>query len=185
MGLLKELADAVGSENLQRLSAGQGNFDTPGSDDMHSLEELLRNIDPQQLQQILGRVAGQIDSRQYSDHVTPGVGGTNPLGNLNPAVLGSIATALLDRLRDAVGSGNLATLARQIGLKTTDPEEMKAEDVATVARYAQQNEPEAFGKAAAQVGQQHPGVLHGFLGKAALALAAAALASHFVKMDRR
>ena len=185
MGLLQEIADSVGSENLKRLSDGQGNFDSESSTDVHSLEEMLRNIDPEQLQQILARVAGQIDSRKFSDHVTPGVAGTNPLAGLNPAMLGAIAAALLGRLKEAVGSGNLPALAKQIGLQTTDPKQMNPADVAAVARYTQQNEPEAFGKATAQVGQQHPGSLHGFLGKAALAVAAAALASHFIKMDRK
>jgi hypothetical protein len=58
-------------------------------------------------------------------------------------------------------------------------------DVAAVARYTQENHPEAFGQAATQIAQQQPGLLHSFLGKAALAVGVAALASHFVKMDRR
>ena len=57
--------------------------------------------------------------------------------------------------------------------------------VAAMARYAQQNQPDAFGEAASQIGQQQPGLLHSFLGKAALAVGAAALASHFIKLDRR
>jgi hypothetical protein len=62
---------------------------------------------------------------------------------------------------------------------------MNSNDVAKVARYTQENHPEAFGKAAAEIGQQQPGLLHSFLGKSAMALAAAALASHFIKMDRK
>jgi hypothetical protein len=62
---------------------------------------------------------------------------------------------------------------------------MNSDDVAKVARYTQENHPDAFGKAAAEIGQQQPGLLHGLLGKSAMALAAAALASHFIKMDRR
>jgi hypothetical protein len=57
--------------------------------------------------------------------------------------------------------------------------------VAAIARYTQENHPEAFGKAAAEIGQKQPGLLHSFLGKAAMAAAAAALASHFIKMDRK
>ena len=58
-------------------------------------------------------------------------------------------------------------------------------EFAAVARYTQEKHPEAFGKAAAQIGQQQPGLLNSFLGKAAMAAAAAALASHFIKMDRK
>jgi len=184
MGLLQEIAASVGNENLKRLSDGQGDFDDHGSPDVQALQELIKKIDPQQLQQIFGRIAQQVNPQEYSDHVTPGVGGTNPLGNLNSATLGSIAAVLLSRLKEA-GMGNLATLAKQLGLQTTDPNQMNAKDVAAVAGYAQKNQPDAFGKAATEIGQQQPHVLHSFLGKAALALTAAALASHFIKLDRK
>lgn len=57
--------------------------------------------------------------------------------------------------------------------------------MAAVARYTQQNHPEAFGQAATEVAQKQPALLNSFLGKAGLALGVAALASHFIKMDRR
>ena len=62
---------------------------------------------------------------------------------------------------------------------------MDANDVAKVAQYTQEKHPDAFGKAAAQIGQEKPDLLHSFVGKAGMALAAAALASHFIKMDRK
>jgi len=184
MGLLQEIAESLGSENLKRISDGQGNFDDQSSSDQQTLQDMVKNIDPKQLQEILGRIAGQIDPQEYSDHVTPGVDGTNPLGKLTPAVLGTIASVLLSHLKNA-GAGNLASLGKEIGLQTTDPDQMNPGDVAAVARYAQAHQPEAFGKAAAQIGQKHPGLLHGFLGKAALAITAAALASHFIKLDHK
>lgn len=144
---------------------------------------MLKNIDPQQLQQILGRSVQQVNPQEYSDHVTPGVGGTNPLGSLGQSGLATIAAALLSHLK-AAGAANDTSLGKDLGLQSTDPNKMNADDVASVASYAQQNHPEAFGKAAAQVGQQQPVLLHSFLGKAGLALAAAALASHFIKTNR-
>jgi hypothetical protein len=183
MGLLQEIAGALSSDNLKRLSSGQGNFDDRSSPDQQALQEMIKKIDPQQLQQILGRSLQQIDPQEYTDHVTPGVGGTNPLGNLGAGGLGVIATALLSRLKE-VGAGNETTLSKDLGLQSTDPSKMNANDVAAVASYAQQNHPEAFGKAATQIGQQQPALLHSFLGKAGLALAAAALASHFIKTNR-
>ena len=71
------------------------------------------------------------------------------------------------------------------GLRTTDPTQMKADDVAAVARYTQQNHPEAFGQAATEIAQKEPALLQSFLGKAGLSLGVAALASHFIKTDRR
>jgi hypothetical protein len=93
-----------------------------------------------------------------------------------------IASALLNHLG---GGGGLSSLLGKVpGLRTTDPQQMDADQVAALSRYAQQNNPQAFGQAAADVGQQRPDLLHSFLGKAGLAIGAAALASHFIKMDQ-
>jgi hypothetical protein len=178
MGLLQEIADSIGGADLKRLSAGQGNFDNQNSPDVQSLQQMIKNIDPQQLQQILGQAAKQVDPEEYSDHVTPGVGGTDPFGKVGTAGLATIATVLLSRLKE-VGAANSP------GVPATDPKQMSPDEVAAMASYAQQNHPEAFGKAAAQIGQQQPGLLHSFLGKAALAVTAAALAHHFIKPDKR
>ena len=184
MGLLQEIADSIGGADLKRLSNGQGNFDDQNSPDQEPLQQMIKNIDPKQLQQIFGRTAEQIDPEEYSDHVTPGVGGTNPLGNVGAAGLASIATVLLSKLKEA-GAAQVAQQGNVPGVKSTDPKQMSPDEVAAMARYAQQNHPEAFGKAATQISQQQPGLLHSFLGKAALAVTAAALASHFIKPDRR
>src|SRR5262245_32366605 len=184
MGLLQELAESLGGDNLKRLSTGQGNFEEHNSPDQNALQEMIKKIDPKQLQQILGKSAQQVNPEEYSDHVTPGVGGTDPLGKLGAGGLGTIASVLLGRLKEAgaaVGTGQ----SDVPGVKTTDPKQMSADEVAAMASYAQQNHPEAFGKAAAEIGQKQPALLHGFLGKAALALAAAGLASHFIKPDRK
>jgi hypothetical protein len=186
MGLLQDLAASIGGDDLKRLSAGQANFDDPHSNDQQNLQELIKSIDPQKLQQILAQTAQKINPQEYSDHVTPGVGGTNPLGNLSTGALGTIAAALINHLKNA-GSSSApggSPLDDVPGLQSTDPKQMNAEDVAAVARYTQQNHPEAFGQAATQIAQQQPALLHSFLGKAALAVGVAALASHFVKMDR-
>jgi len=184
MGILQELSESLGSENLQRLSAGQGNFDNQNSPDLDALSEMIKKLDPNQLQQVLGKSARQIDPEDYSDHVTPGVGGTDPLGKLGAGGLGAIASVLLSRLKEA-GAATDAQQGKSPSLPTTDPKQMNADEVAAMARYAQQNHPDAFGKAAAEIGQKQPALLHSFLGKAALAITAAALASHFIKPDRK
>ena len=184
MGLLQEIANSIGGDNLKRLSSGQGNFDDQSSPDQESLREMIKNFDPKQLQQIFGRTAQQIDPEEYSDHVTPGVGGTNPLGNLGAGGLASIATVLLSRLKEA-GAAIDAKSNNVPGVQTTDPKQMSADEVAAMARYTQQNHPEAFGKAATEISQQQPAFLQSFLGKGALAVTAAALASHFIKTDRK
>jgi hypothetical protein len=187
MGLLQEITDSIGSENLQRLADGNGNFADPNSPDMQHLQQMMKKIDPDQLQQLLAKAAQEIDPQEYSDHVTPGAGGTNPLGKLPTAALGSIAGILVNALKKTApgGGASESPLEEVPGLQTTDPKEMDASDVAAVARYAQANHPDAFGQAATQFAQNQPALLHSFMGKAALAVGVAALASHFIKLDRR
>jgi hypothetical protein len=187
MGLLQEITDAIGSQNLQRLADGNGNFDNPNSPDMQHLQQMIKNLDPDQLQQLFAKAAQKVDPQDYSDHVTPGADGTNPLGKLSGPALGSIAAVLVNCLKKTApgGGASESPLEDVPDLQTTDPNEMDASDVAKVARYTQANHPDAFGQAATQIAQKQPALLHSFLGKAALAVGVAALASHFIKPDRR
>jgi hypothetical protein len=162
-------------------------LDDPNSPDQQHLKQMVKNADPTVLQKIFAAAAQKINPQQYSDHITPGVGGTDPLGRLATGALGSIATALVNRLK-ALGGNNASNgspLEKVPDLQTKDPQQMAADDVAKVARYTQEKHPEAFGQAATEVAQKQPALLHSFLGKAGLALGVAALASHFIKMDRR
>jgi hypothetical protein len=187
MGLLQEITASIGGENLKRFSAGNANVDDPNSPDLAHMQEMIKNLDPDQLQQLFAKAVQKVNPQEYSDHVTPGAGGTNPLGSLTSAGLGSIAAVLVNCLKKSASGGGAAEspLEEVPGLQTTDPKEMNADDVAAVARYAQANHPEAFGQAATQIAQKQPALLHSFMGKAALAIGAAALASHFIKLDRR
>ena len=88
MGLLQEIADAIGGDKLKQLAKGQGNFEQQGSPDQSALQDLIKRIDPKQLQASLGQSAQQVDPQEYADHVTPGVGNTDPLGQLKGGGLG-------------------------------------------------------------------------------------------------
>jgi len=169
---------------LQNFAAGHGNFADANSQDHQGFQQMVQQAPPGLLSQIFGHTAQKMDPQEYSDHVTPGVGGTNPLGSLGSGGLGMIASALLNHLGGSGGGGLSSLLGKVPGLRTTDPQQMDADQVASLSRYAQQNNPQAFGQAAADVGQQRPDLLHSFLGKAGLAIGAAALASHFIKMDQ-
>lgn len=185
MGFLQQLGSMIGGEGaLGNMAAGQGDYSDPNSPDHQNFQNMVRNAQPGVLQQIFSHVAGRMDPQQYSDHVTPGVGGTNPLGSLGSGGMGMLASALLGKLMSGGGYNAGSLLSRIPGLRTTDPNQMDEQQVASLARYTQQNHPDLFGQAAAQVGQQRPDFLHSFLGKAGLALGAAALASHFIKPDR-
>lgn len=179
MSFLSELGSLFGGQEAQRMASGQGDYQSPDSPDTQRMQSMVSQADPQQLQQVFGQAAQQMDPQEYAQHITPGAGGTNPLGGIGLGGLSTIASTLLQHLG---GGGMAGSLLSQIpGLRTTDPHQMDANQVAALARYTQQNHPDIFGRAAAQIGQQQPDLLHSFLGKAGLAIGAAALASHFMK----
>jgi hypothetical protein len=185
MGLLQEIGSMIGGEGqLHNVAAGGGNYADPNSGDTQNFQRMAGQAQPGVLQQVFSHVAGRMSPQEYSDHITPGVGGTNPLGGLGAGGLGAIASALVGKLTGGGGYNQGSLLSCIPGLKTADPNQMDEGQVASLARYTQQNHPNLFGEAAAQVGQQHPDLLHSFLGKAGLAIGAAALASHFIKADR-
>ena len=167
-----------GGDDAQRLASGGGDFQNSNSPDIQRIQTMVSQTSPQQLPQIFSQVAQQMNPQEYAQHITPGVGGTNPLGGLGSAGLSTIASTLLQHLSGGGMAGGL--LSRIPGLSTTDPRQMDENQVAALARYTQQNHPDVFGQAAAQIGQQQPDLLHSFLGKAGLAIGAAALASHFM-----
>ena len=184
MGLLQNLGSMLGGSGaMENLAAGRGDFSDASSNDHQNFQNMVGQAQPGILGSIFSHTAQQMDPQEYSNHVTPGVGGTNPLGALGGGGLATIATALISRLGGGGGAGSL--LSKIPGLNTTDPQQMNADQVASVARYTQQNHPDIFGQAAADVGQQRPDLLHSMLGKAGLALGAAALASHFMKTDHQ
>src|SRR4051794_4838807 len=180
MGILQEISNAIGGDKFKQIADGQGNFDREGASDQATLQDWIKKVDPERLKEIFAEATHKVDPQEYSNHVTPGVNGTDPLGQLKAGGLGAVAGILLNHLKQAG-----AQPAQIPGVQTADPDQMDAEQVAAAARYAQQNHPEAFGKAAAQIGQEKPDFLHSFLGKAAMAMAAAAFAKHFMKVDPR
>ncbi len=62
----------------------------------------------------------------------------------------------------------------------TDPQQMSPQEGASLADYLRQYHPDAFGRAAAELGQHEPGLLQRLLGNKALMVAAAGLAAKFL-----
>ena len=177
MGLLSDLGSMLNGQDGQRMAAGQGQFQDPSSPDMQAMQTMVDRADPQQLQQIFSHVAQRMNPQEYGQHMSAGP--QSPLSGIGGGGLKTIAATLMQHLAGGGVAGNL--LSKIPGLQTTDPQQMDQNQVAALARYTQQNHPDIFGQAATQIGQNHPDLLHGFLGKAGLAIGAAALASHFMK----
>jgi hypothetical protein len=146
-----------------------------------------------QLAGVFGHTARNMDPNQYRDHVTPGVGGTNPLGGLKGPALALVGGLLLKHMmgnRGGSGAGGLGgmlgsvlggqagmggqpggglgnlmgggggplggLLGRIPGLTTSDPNQMDPSQVASLADFARQNDPDAFGRAMAEPGTRTP-----------------------------
>lgn len=184
------------SENfLQRLAGGNMNPAQPN--DQENMGQVLSSAPPDAFQQHAASAFGRMNPQEYNDHITPGVGGTNPLGGLGKGLLGSLAGSLVgNMLGNQMGggtgslvgslagslvgsqaaSGGVGGLANMLGLNHTDPQQMDEQDVAKLAAHAQQNNPDALARTAAQY-QDQPDVLHSLLGNKGLMLAAGGLAA--------
>jgi hypothetical protein len=184
------------SENfLQRLAGGTMN--PAQSNDQRDMGQLLGGVSQDAFQQHATNALTQVDPQEYQNHITPGTGGTNPLGGLGKGILGSLAGSLVgnmlgNQMGGGMGSlagslagsvmggqmaqGGIGGLASMLGLNHTDPQQMDANDVAKLAAHAQQNNPGALAATAAQY-QNQPDVLHSLLGNKGLMLAGAGLAA--------
>ena len=189
MGLLDQIGGMLnngggGGNPLERFMKGGPNLDDPH--DRDHFGQMLGKTPPDQLSQVLGGAARNGDHDEYRQHITPGVGGTNPLGGLKGAAMTMVAGALMKHLTGGRaggvgGGGGLSSLAGMIpGLSNTDPNRMNDHDVASVAAYARQHDPDAFGRAAAEVGHKDPSVLSALMGNQGMASVAKGLASHFL-----
>ncbi len=187
MGLLDNLGGMLGGADAQQIlgkfTGGSADFSHGGTDDRRHFDNMLGQASDDDLHGAFSHAAQNVDPQAYREHVTPGAGGTDPLGGLGGGALGSIAGVLLSNLGGGSGGGGggLGALASKIpGLSHTDPNRMNSHEVAALADYTRQHHPDAFGRAAAQVGRQDPNLLQQLLGNKAMMTAAASLASKFL-----
>jgi hypothetical protein len=202
MGLMEQLGGMLGGggggggaggggANIQqvlgRFMGGGADFNNGQSQDHQHFGQMMGQASDDDLASTFSHAARGVDAREYRDHVTPGVGGTDPLGSLGGGGLGTIASALLGQMGGGqmgagqAGDGGMSSLLGRIpGLSHTDPNRMNAQEVAALADYTRQHHPDAFGRAATQVSRQDPGMLQQLLGNKAKMAAAAAMASKFL-----
>ena len=180
---------------LGRLRGGNANLNDHSSEDAQHFGRMVQGAGHDDLASTFGHAARQVDEHEYREHITPGAGGTDPLGGLGGGALGTLASSLLGNLArgKAGGSaggggaagGGLGSLLGQIpGLGSTDPNRMSKHDVATLADWTRRNDPDAFGRSAAEVGQKDPSVLQSLLGNKAMMSAAAGLAMKFLSQRK-
>jgi hypothetical protein len=181
MGWLDQLTDMLGERlSVQRFAREQAHFEDPQSPDFERWNQLIGTAPREDVEEAVTHAARRVDPQEYYEHITPGVRGTDPLGELGGGALGRLASSLIGNLMGRSGI-DARRLPQQVpGLHTTDPQQMSPQEVASLANYLRQHHPEAFGRTAAELGQQEPGLLQHLLGNKALMLAAAGLAAKFL-----
>jgi hypothetical protein len=181
MGLLDQIIGKLGGqEPVERLAREEANFDDPQSPDFAHWNELVGAAPPEEVQDAMAHAARRVNPQEYYEHITPGVRGTDPLGTLGGGALGMLASRLLGSLMGG-DSADLDQLRQRVpGLHTGDPQQMSPQEVASLADYLRQHHPDAFGRAAAQLGREEPGLLQQLLGNKFLLMAAAGLAGKFL-----
>ena len=205
MTLFDQIAGALGGpqqaqQTLDRWSQGQARFDEPQSRELERWNELMGAAPPHVTQEAFEQAARQVDDTEYRDHITPGVGGTDPLGMLDRGALGGIAGTLLTQLiQSKMGGGQAGRMGPMgggmgpmgggmgggmggiditdliPGMRTNDPRQMSPAEVAQMADYLKRHHPDAFAKAASEIGQRQPSLLEALLGNKALMMGAAVL----------
>ncbi len=187
--------NALSPNFLQRLAGGT--MDPAQPNDQRDMGQLMGGVPQDAFQQHATNAISQMDPHEYQNHITPGVGGTNPLGGLGKGLLGSLAGSLMGNMLGGqmgggtgslIGSlagsmvggqaaqGGIGGLVNMLGLGHSDPQQMDEGDVAKLATHAQQNNPGALAATAAQY-QGQPNVLQSLLGNKGLLLAGAGLAA--------
>jgi len=181
MGLLDQIIGTLGGqEPVERLAREEADFDDPQSPDFDHWTQLVGAAPPEAVQDAMARAARRVDPQEYYEHITPGVRGTDPLGALGGGALSTLASRLLGSLTGGDGADPEQLRQRVPGLHTADPQRMSPREVAGLANYLRQYHPEAFGRAAAQLGREEPGLLQQLLGNKLLVHAAAGLAGTFL-----
>jgi len=147
---------------LQRLAGGPSNLQ---QNDYNDWNEMVGSAPKDKFGRAAYDAIQQVDPNEYADHVTPGAGGTDPLGALDNSQRSGLASTILGELtRRGIGQQDVA---QATGLGSLNPNNMSPSDLAGLLQYTQQNQPKVYGRVASQY-QDQPDILHSLLGNKAL-----------------
>jgi hypothetical protein len=155
------------SDVFDRLARGPQGGQSQGYDNWN---EMVGAAPPDRFNTAAQNAMRDLDPDEYYNHTQPGIGGTDPLGALQPQQRSGLAQSLLGALMGAGLGRN--DIGQGAGIQNLDPSRMSPQDLAALAQYAQRTHPEALGQVA-QENRDDPNLLESLLGnKAVLALAA-------------
>lgn len=145
--------------------------------DYSDWHQMIGSASPEEFGRAAYDAIRQIPPQDYTQHITPGWGGTDPLGQLPHTQRSGLAESILNALANrGIEADNVAQGA---GLSTTDPSRMSPGDLAGLLQWTQQNQPQAFGDVASQYRNQ-PNVLQALLGPSALISMLTSLGAQFL-----
>ncbi len=145
--------------------------------DVQDWNQMVGSVPPQQFAQASAQAFQQVDPQEYANHVQPGIGGTNPIGNLIPQQQSSLAQGLLGALFNR--GVNQQQITQGAGVSTLNPSQMSPSELASLAQWMQQNHPQALGQAASQF-QSQPDILSSLMGNKGLLALGASLGAAYL-----
>jgi len=153
---------------FDRLSQGMGgNQGNQGnqSGGYDNWNEMVGSAPPDRFGRAAYDAVRGVDPREYQDHVTPGVGGTDPLGAMDSGQRSGLAQKVLGELfRRGMSERDIS---QQTGVRNLNPNSMGAADLGQLLGWMQQSQPKAYGRVATQYKDQ-PNMLEGLLGNKAM-----------------
>jgi len=168
----------MGGNIFDNLAAGPGgNTQGQQGGDFDNWNEMVGSAPSHQFGQAVHQSVSQMDPQEYYNHIQPGVGGTDPLGQLAPQQRGGLMQSVLGALGG--GGGALGALQQATGIGNMDPHSMSPQDAASVLQWTHQNQPQVFGQVAQQY-QNEPNMLQSLLGNKALMTAAGAIGANLL-----
>ncbi|MGI9146875.1 MAG: hypothetical protein ACR2IK_10050 [Chloroflexota bacterium] len=159
---------------FDRLAGGPGQLQ---QQDYHDWNQMVGSAPEGRFGQAVTQAVQQVPAQDYYNHTQPGVGGSDPFGQLQPQQRGGLAGALIGALTG--GGVNNQQIMQGAGVNSLDPNQMSSGQLAQLSQWTQQNHPQAFGPVAQQY-QQQPDILHSLLGNKALMMTAATLGASFL-----
>jgi hypothetical protein len=101
---------------FERLAAGPGGLQ---QQDVQDWNQMVGSAPPNQFGQAVTQAIQQVPSQDYYSHTQPGVGGTDPFGQLQPQQRGGLAGALIGALTG--GGLNQQQIMQAAGVSTLSP----------------------------------------------------------------
>jgi len=147
---------------LQRLAGGPNNLQ---KDDYDTWNEMVGSAPKEKFGRTVYDSIRQVDPDEYNEHVTPGLGGTDPLGSLNQGQRGGLLQTIFGELtRRGVPQQEVV---RNAGLGSLDPNNVSPNDLGSLLGNLQRENPKVYGRVAAEY-QDQPDILQSLLGNKAL-----------------